>query len=187
MANYSEFIAPEYSVPTFIEIFSSASAFESYYSGISILSSEVNATFLNKLWYLIYAKYGNNPIVGEDITQWKYQLLVKINAYAPTYIKKEEIQAALRALDLDNLREGFATIMNHAINPSKAPSTDNTDELPYINAQDVNKGKRGKADAYAMLWDILRSNLLDDFLAKFAPLFSKVVSTSERIVFISEE
>lgn len=185
--NFSEYLIPEYSVPKFMDVFDSAQAFSDFYTGTGQLEAEVTAAFLQKLWYMLYAKYGEDPIVGEDITQWKYKVLMKINGYAPTYIKKDSIQKALRALDLEDLREGYKSIFNRAINPSTLPSTNNTEELPYISDQNVNKTKKNKADAYSTLWEILRSNLLEEFLGKFAPLFSKVVGTTDRIVYISRE
>ena len=184
MPAYTELLAPQYSVPEFRDVFSSPDEFVSFYSAIPTLESEVNSTFLNKLWFMLYAQYGSSPIVLDDIHQWKYLLLNKINAYAPTYIKKDEIQKALRALNLDDLREGYKNIFNHAINPSKAPSTDNTEELPYISDQNVNKSKKNKADAYATLWDILRTNIMEEFIRKFADCFSKVVPTSDRVFYI---
>ena len=186
MPNYYEFLAPEYELPVFTDVFMSPESFSNFYVATGQLETEVNATFLQKLWYMLYARYGNNPIVGEDITQWQYALLFKINSYAPAFIKKDAIQKALRALDITDLREGYKSIFNHAINPSKAPSTDNTEELPYISDQNVNKTKKNKADAYATLWDLLRTDVWEQFISKFSSLFSKVATTTDRIVYIGD-
>ena len=186
MPNYFELIAPEYSVPTFVQVFSSPEEFKDFYVATGQVEAEVNAAFLQKLWYMLYARYGNNPIAYEDITQWQYDLLFKINAYAPAFIKKDAVQKGLRALELDDLREGYKSIFNHAINPSKAPSTDNTEELPYISDQNVNKTKKNKADAYSTLWDLLRIDVWEQFLRKFEPLFCKVVTTTDRVVYIGD-
>ena len=181
-----EVLAPEYNVPTFDEVFDSADSLQEFCADSGLLEAEISSAFIGKLWFMLYAKYGNDPIVSADINQWKYRLLMKINAYTPTFLKKEEIQKALRALDLDDLREGYKSIFNHAINPSTTPSTDNTDELPYISDQNVNKTKKNKADAYATLWEILRSNLWEEYIGKFSSLFSKVVSTSDRVIYTED-
>lgn len=186
MSSELELLAPEYNVPTFTDIFPSADDFVSFCSGTGILESEITNTFLNKTWYNLYARYANDPIVGADINQWKYNLILKLNAYAPTYIKKDEIQKKLRALQDADLREGYKTVNNHAINPSKAPSTDNTEELPYISDQVVNKSKKNKTDAYLTLWEALRTNLLEDFISKFKPLFSKIVATTDRVIYYGD-
>jgi len=185
-SSINELLAPEYNELTFTDVFPSADDFSDFYVDTGLLESEIDSAFLKKTWYLIYGKYGNDPLAGADITQWQYRLLMKLNAYAPTFIKKDSIQKALRALDLNDLREGYKSISNHAINPSTAPSTDNTEELPYISDQNVNKTKKNKVDGYLTLWEALHTNLLEDFLSKFAPLFSKIVSTSDRVVFIED-
>ena len=166
MSSELEMLAPEYNVLVFTDIYPSAEDFDDFYTNTGLLESEINSAFLQKLWFMLYARYGNDPIAGSDITQWQYRVLEKINAYAPTYIKKDSIQKALRALDESDMREGYKSIFNHAINPSKAPSTDNTEELPYISDQNVNKTKKNKVDGYLTLWEALKSNLLDEFISK---------------------
>lgn len=186
MPNYFDLLAPKYSVPVFTDLFESADAFSDFYTATGQLESEVTAAFLKKLWYMIYGRYGSNPIAYDDINQWKYDLLNKINSYAPAFIKKDAVQKGLRALDLDDLREGYKSVYNHAINPSQKPSTDNTEELPYISDQNVNKTKKNKADAYATLWDILRTDVWEEFIKKFNVLFSKVVTTTDRVIYIGD-
>ena len=186
MSSELELLAPEYNVPVFTDIFPSADDFVSFYRDTGLLETEITDAFLNRTWFYIYARYGNDPIAGADINQWMYRLLEKLNAYAPTYIKKDDIQKKLRALSDDDIREGYKTIFNHAINPSKAPSTDNTNELPYISDQNVNKTRKNKTDAYLTLWDALRSNLLEEFIGRFKPLFSKIVATTDRLIYFGE-
>ena len=187
MSSFLGALAPEYNNPTFSDIFHDDDSFYDYCHDTGILDATITEAFLRKLWFMLYSYYGNSPIAGSDENRWKAKLVVTIEAYAPTYIKKQEIQAGLRALDLDDLREGYKSIFNRAINPSAEPSTDNTEELPYINEQNVNKTKKNKADAYATLWDILKTNLLEDFLKKFSKLFSKVASNGNIIIYSTEE
>lgn len=185
--NYLGVLAPETNEPTFSDIFHDADSFYDYCSDSGILDSIITEEFLKKLWIMLYAYYGNSPIASVDENRWKAKLVVTIEEYAPTYIKKAEIQKALRALDIEDLREGYKSIFNRAVNPSAEPSTDNTEELPYINEQNVNKTRKNKADAYLTLWDALKSNILEDFLKKFSKLFSKIASTGNIIVFETEE
>ena len=93
-------------------------------------------------------------------------------------------------------------IHNHAYNPGTEPTTQTTTELNYINEQQVDKyGKsntmsgsvennstqtnnistndsttKGILDGYAELWELLVSDVTDDFLSKFKPLFQKVIN-----------
>lgn len=188
MANdYLGVMAPETNEPTFSDVFNDADSFYEFCSESEILDDIITEEFLKKLWYMLYAYYGNAAIASMDENRWKAKLVVTIEEYAPTYIKKAEIQRALRGLELDDLREGYKSIFNRAINPSAEPTTDNTNELPYINEQNVNKTKKNKADAYLTLWDALKSNILEDFIKKFSKLFSKIASTGNIIVFETEE
>ena len=187
MSSYLGMLAPEYNNYTFSDIFHDDQSFYDYLSGTGILDATITEAFLKRLWFMLYSYYGNSPIAGSDENRWKTKLATTVEAYAPTYIKKDEIQKALRALDLDDLREGYKSIFNRAINPSAEPTTDNTEELPYLNEQNVNKTKKNKADAYATLWDILKTNLLEDFLKKFSKLFSKVATEGNTIIYESEE
>lgn len=180
-----ELLAPEYENLTYDTIFPDALTFVAKIRGTTLITeTEITDSFLETLFVMLYAKHGTDPIVSANEEQWICRVALTTKSYAPTYLKKNSIQAALRALDLDELREGYKNIFNHAINPSTKPSTDNTEELPYINDQTVNKGKRGPADAYAYLWDILNSNLTEDFLRKYDKLFSKVATTTNRAIYI---
>lgn len=186
-SDYLGVMAPETNEPTFSDVFKSEDSFYEFCASTEILDETITEAFLKKLWYMLYAYYGNAPIASMDENRWKAKLVVTIEAYAPTYIKKDDIQKKLRALDLEDLREGYKSLFNRAINPSAEPSTDNTNELPYINEQNVNKTRKNKADAYATLIDLLKSNLLEDFIKKFSKLFSKIASTGNIIVYRQEE
>ena len=180
-----ELLAPEYENLTYDIIFPTGDDFKTKLRDTGLLTGETEITdaFLKMLWAMLYAKHGTDPIISANEGQWIFKVALTTKAYAPTYIKKEAVQKALRALDLDSLREGYKNIFNHATNPSTKPSTDNTEELPYVNDQNVNKGKRGPADAYAYLWEILNSNITEEFLRKYDKLFSMVAQTTNRVIY----
>ena len=179
-----ELLAPEYENLCFDEVFHSGEEFKDKIRDTGLITElEITDAFLKLLFGMLYARHGTDPIKMSNEAQWVFKVALTTKAYAPTYLKKDDIQKKLRALDLDELREGYKNVFNHAVNPSTKPSTENTDELPYINDQNVNKGKRGKADAYAYLWDILDANLTEEFLRKYDKLFSIVASTTNRVVY----
>ena len=180
-----ELFAPEYENLTFDLVFPSAADFITNLRATSLLTeTEITDTFLTQLFYMLYAKHGTDPIKSANEDQWIYKVALVTKSYAPTFIKKQSIQAALRALDLEELREGYKNIFNRAVNPSTTPSTDASEEIPFINDQNVNKGKRSKADAYAYLWDILKSNITEEFLRNYDKLFSMVATTTNRVVYM---
>ena len=151
-----ELFAPEYNHATFDQIFPDSATFVSRIRATGVITtSEITDAFLGRLFLMLYAKHGVDPIKSANPPQWVFKVALTTEAYAPAFLKREDIQKKLRALTDDDLREGYKNIFNHAMNPSTTPSTDNTNELPYITDQNVNKGKKSKVDAYASLWDIL--------------------------------
>lgn len=93
---------PQYDTILMINIWKDVSQFIFDYKhvGIPTTISDTNAT---TLYYLLYAKYGNNPIANQDITQFKYKIFSIIFEYGPTWEKKLSIQDTLRGLDLNDL------------------------------------------------------------------------------------
>ena len=182
----NELLAPEYEHLTFDEIFNDSGVFVTKLRATSIITeAEITDSFLVALFGMLFAKHGFDPIISasEDIFVFKTALTTQ--EFAPTYLKKADIQRKLRALNLDEIREGYKNIFNHAVNPSTKPSTDNTNELPYISDQNVNKGTKGKVDAYAYLWEILRNDVTEEFLKKYDKLFSRVATTTARPIYIT--
>lgn len=128
-------------------------------------------TDLTQLYYLLYARYGNSAISGFDINQWKYRMFYDINAYMPTYLQKKEIQANLRALGLDTIKDGGKTINNHAISPADPMATDSDVILTYINDQIVGNVKLSDLEGYVKKYNVLDDSITDEFLDKFEHLF----------------
>ena len=97
------------------------------------------------------------------------------------------------------------TINNHAYNPSTAPSTQSTSELDYIDQQNVAKGSdtrtisgtdnkttgqvvtKSKMDAYAQLWDLVATDVTNDYISKFRKCFKQFVSPERNMVYVTEE
>lgn len=89
----------QYNTPLFTNIWGSADAFKtdlqaSPFAG-SIHYGEANpnpkpgepANYpdnVSLLYYLLYARYGNNPIANTDINQFKYKMYSVIFQYGPT-------------------------------------------------------------------------------------------------------
>ena len=184
----NELLAPEYEHLSYDEVFPDSATFITKVRGTTIISDTlITDAFLVKLFAMLFAKHGFDPIASSSEDIFVYKLALTTEEYAPTFLKKLDIQKSLRALNLDEIREGYKNIFNHAVNPSTTPSTDNTNELPYISDQNVNKGTKGKVDAYAYLWEILRNDVTEEFLKKYDKLFSRVATTTARPVYITDE
>jgi hypothetical protein len=122
-----------------------------------------------------------------DENQFKYKLFSTIWQFAPTWIKKLNIQSDLRGLSEADLLKGAKTIHNHAFNPSTEPSTATLEELTYINDQDTTNYKRSKMDAYAQIWNLLVTDVTENFLSRFSHLFKKFVGPEHPVVYATEE
>lgn len=175
-----------YRTRKFTDIFPDYATFqtETAACSIPISLSEVN---LQTLYYLLYARYGNSHIASSDENQFKYKMWSVIFQYGPTWEKKLEVQENLRGLTDDELMTSYKNINNVSMNPSTEPSTGSLEELTTINQQTTSMAKRGKLGAYAQLWEILVSDVTEQFLSKFKKLFLVVVDPEDPLWYVTEE
>lgn len=105
---------PRYDTKLFTEIWDEVSDFLYDYQhvGIPTTISNTNAT---TLYYLLYARYGNNPIANYDEEQFKYKVMAIIYQYGPTWEKRLSVQNTLRGLTLDDLVDdgGLHELFDH--------------------------------------------------------------------------
>lgn len=176
---------PEYDTKLFTEIWEEVSDFLEDYSnaGIPKTISNTNAT---TLYYLLYAKYGNNPIANRDINQFKYKVLAIIFEYGPTWEKRLDIQSKLRNLSEADLIKGAKAIYNSALNPSVSPDTSTLEELDYINSQNTTNYKKSKMEAYAQLWELLNTDVTSAFVSKFKVCFKQFVRPEKPLIYVTE-
>ena len=184
-------LMPEYNTMTFSQVYSSYDEFKADYDeliplvsgGITPLTNNnIQATF-----YLLYARYGNNPIVNYDVNQFKMKLMAAIVTYGPAWEKKKSIQTTLRGLSEADLLVGAKQIYNHAYNPSTTPSTSQLEELTHINDQNVSLNKKAKMEAYSILWSLIHVDATDEYLNKFKNCFSRFVEDQHPMLFVVEE
>ena len=172
-----------YRTKKFSDIYSNVETFLSDYENVGIpnLITTTNAT---TLFYLLYARYGNSTIANFDQNQFKYKLFSTIFQYGPTWEKELEIQAELRGLTADEIREGSRAIYNKALNPNTAPTTE---ELDYISEQNTTKYKKSKIEGYGLLMELLKRDVTEEFLNKFKKLFISVVEPYKPLWYVEEE
>ena len=182
---------PEYITKTFCQVWDSYEKFRTDYddlmplvSGgiIPLTDNNVKATY-----YLLYARYGNTPIVNYDETQFKMKLISCMVTYGPVWEKKKSIQVSLRNLSEAELLQGAKQIYNHAFNPSTEPSTQELEELTHINDQNVTNNKKSKMEAYSILWANLHVDATDEYMNKFKNCFSRFVGDQYPIIYVEED
>lgn len=190
---------PRYDTKLFTEIYDNAVDFVTDYKNSGLYDattggtpsvthlnnslSDANATLL---FYLLYSKYGNNPIANYDVNQFKYKMWAIIFQYGPTWAKKLDIQNKLRELTDDEIRLGSKAIYNHAFNPSTDPSTGSLEELIAINEQNTTNFKKSKIEGYASLWNMITSDVTETFIKKFEKLFKQFVTPEKTWIYVTE-
>ena len=176
---------------TYSEIWSKYDDFKADYDALIVGFGEnispVLTTSLQTIYYLLYAKYGNNPIANSDISQFKMKIISIIYAYGPTWEKKQAIQKTLRSLTEAELLLGAKQIYNHALNPSSEPSTSALTELEYINDQNTANYQKSKMEAYSILWNLLNAEPTRDFIDKFKRCFAVFVDKMRTAFYIDND
>lgn len=184
----------EYSTKTFVQVYATASAFltdaTAKFAAFGKTPEYWDDTTGARLYYILYAQYGNHPIAYTDETQFAFQLFSVTLQYFDLWLKKIDIQDKLRGLTEDELQTGAIQIYNKASNPSQIETEGGTlskDEIPYVDEQNTAKHKRSKLEAYNLLWGLLRANATEDLLRKYRPLFRQFVSDDYCATYESEE
>lgn len=169
----------------FSQIWENVDAFLNDYqnAGIPPLIQIQTAT---TLYYLLYARYGNSTIASSDENQFKYKVFTLIFMYGPTWEKRLELQAQIRALDIEDIKNGSMAIYNKAFNPETPPSTQTFEEIETINEQNVNKYKRSTAEAYALMIGLLQTDVTAYFLDRFRSLFLVIVEPEIPLWYVTD-
>lgn len=120
---------PQYDTKIFTDIWDEVDEFLYDYKhvGIPTTISDSNAT---TLYYLLFARYGNNPIANYDENQFKYKVMSIIFQYGPTWEKRLSVQNTLRGLQLSDLIDdgSFSELFGHqgANSNTKTDSSNST-------------------------------------------------------------
>lgn len=226
MSNIS--MKPMYDTNLFCEIWDSSDKFLADYNNTGTeFTNQVPPTITQQnalmTYLLLFSRYGNNPIANYDVTQFKNKIFTIIWQYGPAWEKRLSMQEDIRNLTLQEITQGTktdwssegtqsqnnsgtdTTINNHAYNPSTAPTTQSTNELDYIDQQQVAKGTatstisgtdskttgqvvtKSKMDAYAQLWDLVATDVTNDYIGKFKNCFKQFVAPERRMIYVTED
>lgn len=172
-----------YRTRTFSDIFPEFEEFEAQFTSSPLNISFTGGISLSQLYYMLYAHYGNSHIAYSDENQFKYYLYSIIFQYGPTAAKEREIQDNLRNISESDLRKGGRAIYNHAYNPGTPPSTSTLTDLNYINDQNTANYEKSKVEGYAILISLLKKDVLDEFIHRFASLFIKVAASDAPLLY----
>lgn len=163
---------------TFYEIYPDFDSFKDDYEDLGYPTTTLTETNLHTLYNLLYAKYGLDEICNVTQEQFKYRLFGTIFQYGPAWEARLDIQGKVKTLlgNETELLKGSKAIHNHAYNPATAPSTQDITELTYINDQNTTNYQKAKMDAYGEIWNLIVTDVTEQFLDKFKPLFKTFVN-----------
>lgn len=189
--NYDGTLYGSYRTKKFGDVWSTVNDFLADYqtSGIpmtipaDIANNGADKGSLYNLYFLLYARYGNDVIASSDLQRFKMNFFAIIWQYGPNWAKNLEIQSKLRKLTDDEITQGSVQIYNQADNPSTDPSTDTSEYLQYIKTQNTSINKKGKLEGYALLDSLLKRDVTQEFLNRFKPLFKTVVEPEELLLY----
>lgn len=178
---------------TFSDVFPTSDTFIEYFEETPFKSTSIASLFdddtLELIYILLYNRYGNNQIINQSVNQFKSKLMGIMWASGPKWIQRLRVQEKIASLGLDNSSEiykGSSAIYNHAQHPETAPSTDTSEELPYINDQNVTKYKKSKLEGLALLTESLADGYTDEFINKFRNLFKMFIWRNRGPIYVEE-
>lgn len=178
-------LLPQYDTKLFTDIYETADDFVADYNEINL--GGLTTANVTKLFYLLYGKFGNSPIANLDENQFKYKLFSVVFMYGPAWEKRLDIQDKVRQLSADDLLQGAKAVHNHALNPETDPSTASLEELTYINEQNTTNYKKSKMDAYGQLWNLVATDVTEEFLARFNDCFKKFVKPANPLIYVTDD
>ena len=193
------FMTPQYNTMKFTDVWDSVESFKTDFA-TSPFNGCISATegtptesnpivphdSVSRVFYLLYAKYGNNHIANFDVNQFKFKVYSTIFMYGPTWEKRLEIQEKLRALKDEDLVKGSKAIYNTAMNPSSAPSSGSLEELQFINSQNTTNYKKSKMEGFGVLWDLLDTDVTNDFINRFKVCFFAFASPQHPLLYATD-
>ena len=177
---------PQYNTVLFTDVYKNVESFIDDYKTCQI-PQLLKEDSIKTLFYLLYARYGNNPLANLDINQFKYKVFAIIFQYGPTWEKRLELQKEIREMSVEEARLGATSIYNNALNPETAPSTQTLEELSFINSQNTSKYKKSKTDAFTHLWELLRFDVSEEFIKKFRVLFDPIPRPDRTYIYTTVE
>lgn len=173
---------------TFSQLWETADDFITTYN-ITGLPKEpyVDDETLKLIWVLMIGRFADSTIKPYNTYgAFKVRFMSRVWQYAPTWKKKLDIQNKLRALSLEDGSElfiGGSAIYNSAMNPGTQPNTQTTDELDFINQQNTTKYKKSKIEGLALLSDLLKNDVTEQFLSRFDDFFKTIIYSGRELLY----
>ena len=178
-----------YRTVTFSNIWSDEATFRSELINSKLYNSNFTQSSITKLYYLLYAEYGNSHIASSDPNQFKYKLYAIVFNEGMKWQKSLEIQDKLEKLNDSEIKEATRSVRTFGYNPGEGgirldEAGDAT--LNYINEQNSSKYLQGNIQAYTNYLSSLK-DVTTSFINKFQKLFLTVVQPERPLLYGMED
>lgn len=139
---------------------------------------------LKLIWLLLSGRFADSVIKPYNTYgAFKIRFMSRVWQHAPSWKKKLDIQNKLRSMSLDDdspIYEGSRAIYNSAVNPGTEPTEE---VLSYINQQNTTKHKKSKLEGIAILSDLLKNDVTEQFLRRFDDLFKNIIYSGRTLLY----
>ena len=129
----------------------------------------------------LIGRYGSSHIRYAVVIQFECAFFTIMSEALERLRVKLRVNTRLRNLTEDEALGGEKVISNNATNPDTEPSTEDNEELPYINGQTVQKGTIGKVKGLYDWKHSVGGQAYNEFLDGFRSLFRVVLIEEETI------
>ena len=180
---------------TFSNLWSTADEFVNSYKVVGFPQEFQGGTYvtdedLKLIWLLLLGRFADSTIKPfNTYGAFQVRFMSRVWQHAPAWKKNLEIQNKLRSLSLEDgsdIYKGGSAIYNTAMNPSTQPGTGTDQELNFINNQNVTKHKKSKLEGLAMLSDLLKNDVTEQFLKRFDDFFKTIIYTGRTLLYETE-
>ena len=182
---------------TFSDLWTTADDFAEAYKETGLPQTYVNSdgtsgTYvddetLKLIWLLMIGRFADSTIKPYNTYgAFKIRFMSRIWQHAPAWKKELDIQNKLRSMSLDDnspIYEGSKAIYNTALNPGTQPTQE---ELNYINSQNTTKYKKSKLEGLAILTDLMKKDVTEQFLRRFDDFFKTIIYSGRTLLYETE-
>ena len=166
MLKYNDNLYGNYRNVKFTDIYPDVDTFTTGQKALPI-PNDLSNDDMSLIYYLLYSNYANNTIAPNDTYRFELGIANRIFQYAPTFLKKLELQKTLRDLTLADIKAGSRIIYNHSYNPSTESSTATLTELTTIDMINELKPRLPEPRILCMLvWQTFYQKKLDALCKK---------------------
>lgn len=177
---------------TFSNLWSTQEEFINSYKVVGFPQTYEGGTYISDddlklIWLLLIGRFADSTIKPfNTYGAFQVRFMSRVWQHAPAWKKKLDIQNKLRSLSLEDdseIYKGSSAIYNTALNPSTQPGTGTDNELNFINSQNVTKYKKSKLEGLAILSDLLKNDVTEEFLRRFDDFFKTIIYTGKEYLY----